>query len=167
MFSISCISRPDTKKIPNALGLGNELFAIIDNENIIIIKDTVVFKKEIRDIIFSKKSNVKYDKIDIIKQYSIGKSKEDLYYVILYDFEKNLKTARVLEKNDNNLIFAEEKDFEKMFISCVGKEDDCVPRIVSIDSKKSWICSDSDEIKECSIDGEGCKIYRTIYLKDN
>ena len=144
-----------------------EVLATINNQHFSFVKDTILFKKEVTGIIFSKESKVVYDKVRILEQHFTDKSKQRLYYVMLYDFEKNIKTARVLKQVKNTLIFTENTNFDKMYTSCVGTKTSCVPRIIITDSKKSWICSDSDEIKECSSKLEGCNIYRTVYLKSN
>ena len=137
-------------------------FAQITNTKIEFVIDTVSFKKEISQAIFSKQSNVQFDKI-IINKKKVLEANDIFYCVMLYDFDKKLTTARVLNKINNKLYFTDSNYFEKLYISCKGKEK-CNPNIAFVDNKLIWLCS--DKIGECSINPEyDCKTFRSILNK--
>jgi hypothetical protein len=134
------------------------IFAKIEGNKFFFVKDTVSFKKYLSKSLYSKETNVKFDRVEILKQFV---SNRIFYYVILYDYEKHLKTARILNKVDNELLLSENNSFEQTYISCVGNEIDCKPNIHYNKSKWFWTCG--NKLRECLINSnEKCQVFKTV-----
>ena len=142
----------------------HSIIAVNQGNNYTFKIDTLSFKKRISKAIFSKESNVQYNKINIVKQKSIN-SDDSFFLLILYCKEKNLKTAKLLKLNNNYLIIDNKNSFEKTFISCVGGKD-CFPNIFKKkDNSFGWSCSSN--ISECFIDDNGkCKSFKSILIEE-
>lgn len=166
LFQISCRETKNNiyKKIPQK----SILFAQINANGIKFEIDTVKFKNKISTSIFSVDSKIEFDKIEVVKQLTIGEEKKIFYYVLLTDFDKKVKTSRWLVNIGKFLYINEDigknKDnFESLYLTCAGNQN-CSPNVFTLDKKRSWICGENPS---CLKEGEtrkGCDIY-TIYIE--
>lgn len=138
------------------------LFGKIQNDSYEYVIDTLSYKKSISNSLFSEKSKTEtYNKIEIRKSKTLGEVNEEYYYLVLYHFDKKLKTARFLENRSGYLYLNNDSVFNSIYNSCVGEDDKCFPNVViDSDLNKAWICS--DEVGICSIDANECKSVRSI-----
>ena len=157
IYSCKPSSQEIEKKEPNFV-----LFGKVKNNSFEYVIDTLTFKKSISNQLFSKESKGDtYDKLEIKKAITLGESREEYYYVILYHYQKRLKTVRFLENHSSNLYLNENSVFNTIYNSCVGKDEKCFPNVViNSDLTKAWICS--DKVGVCSIDENECKSVRSI-----
>lgn len=156
----SCKSRVTT----NDLLVGKIL-----NNKFHFYTDTTKFKLLLNENI-NFKDNVKLDKVQIIKQKSIGENPIDFYYILVTDKTKRIKIAKWLDNIDGNLMFNErytdkESSVKSHYIICVGDKD-CYPQFIILDTLKTWSCDKnlSCLIRTDSINSS-CKIYKTVILK--
>lgn len=139
------------------------LFATIENNEYIFKLDTLTFKEKIAKNIFSKKSKVDYDKLTIVEQVSLGKEKASYIFLLLLDFDKKIKTARLLKKINNNLFLSQEKKIDLTYVSCVGDSLICLPNIIINNHlEMEWICSDKKGV--CIIDNTKCRKFNSIIV---
>ena len=140
------------------------LFAKVSGKSYEFVIDTLAFKKSVSNSLFSKESKGNYDKTEIRRSKTLGDINQDYYYVILYHYGKNLKTARYLKYDDGKLYLSSDSSFNRLYNSCVGIENKCSPNVV-LNSKleMDWICS--DELGVCSIDAKECQSYKAIVLE--
>lgn len=144
----------------------NTLFAELKENRLEFKIDTLKFKNNISKSIFSVDSNIAYDKLEIVKQFTIGDKKHIFYYLMLTDFDKKVKTTRWLVVKDNYLYLNENvqknnDNFELIYLTCAGNQN-CNPNIFALEGKKVWLCGDNPK---CLIDGEtrkGCDSYTTF-----
>lgn len=134
----------------------------ISGENFQFVIDTLSFKESISNSLFSEQTKSEtYDKLEIRKSETLGEIKQEYYYIILYHFDKKLKTARYLENSRGNLYLNKNSIFNSLYNSCVGIDEKCYPHVViKSDLTKAWICS--DEVGICSIDEKECTSVRSI-----
>lgn len=143
-----------------------KLVAHLNDSKFMYSIDTIKFKSEISSTIFSPDSHIEFDKIEIIKQFSMGEEIIPFYYILLTDFDKKVKTARWLSKVNDSLYFCNDLDKEKgnfdlIYLTCSG-ENNCNPQLFIFDNKRSWACSDNPM---CLRDGhkvDGCDVYITF-----
>ncbi len=134
------------------------IFAKIKDNNFFFVKDTVNFKIDLSKNLFSKGTNVKFDRVEILTQFV---NNREFYYVILYDYDKHLKTARILNKMNNELLLSNNNSFEQTYISCVGNDIDCKPNIHYNKLKWFWTCG--NKLKECMINSnQKCQSFKTV-----
>lgn len=163
---ISIASCKSNKKAIASNDNKKKLVAYLNNSKFIYSIDTLKFKSEISSTIFSPDSAIEFDKIEIIKQYSIGEEIIPFYYILLTDFDKKVKTARWLSKENDSLYFnndlnKEKENFDLIYLTCAG-ENNCNPQLFIFDNKRSWACSDNPM---CLRDGhkvDGCDVYITF-----
>jgi hypothetical protein len=153
-----------TKVLTNDLLVGK-----IHNNEFYFYVDTTKFKFFLNENI-NFKDNVKLDKVQIIKQKSIGENPIDFYYILVSDKTKKIKIAKWLDNIDGNLMFNEsytdkESSVKSHYIICVG-DNDCYPQFIKLDTLKTWSC---DKNLSCLINSDSlnssCKIYKTVILK--
>lgn len=158
LVSCSIHKNPDDNK--------NILFAEKNGNRYEIKIDTLNFKKEIGSSIFSPDSKVEFDKIEIVKQYTIGEKAKEFYYLMMTDFDKKVKTCRWLVFDGknlylNNYIKKDVSNVEFVYLSCVGNEN-CNPNIYNLDGKDYWICGDNPICLKEGQTRAGCDIYTTF-----
>lgn len=149
-------SKPRTTK--------NIKIGIENRENYIFLIDTLSFKNNISENIFSIESKMSYDKIEICKGATVGEAKEkDFYFLKMQNFEKNVVTVRYLVKEKKYYILSDESTFNSYYVTCVGKKENCPPNVyINENNEKVWICS--NDVRYCSTDSVNCTIYRTILV---
>ncbi|WP_130734744.1 hypothetical protein [Flavobacterium sp. J27] len=160
VFFYSCKS----KVISDELLIGRKI-----NDEFKFFIDTTKYKSFLYENI-NFQNNVKLDKVQIMKQQSIGQNPIDFYYVLVTDKAKKIKIAKWLEKIDDNLYFNEdysskEASVKSHYIICVG-DNNCYPQYIMLDTLKTWSC---DKNLSCYISSDStntnCKIYKTVILK--
>jgi hypothetical protein len=125
--------------------------------------DTLLYKPQVSNKIFSKESNVTFDKIEICHQFTLEDIQIEYSYVILHDFDKNLKTVRFLDKIKDTYYLNNSDTFKKTYLSCVGDKSKCSPNImITNKSQMEWICS--NKVGVCSIDATECKMFKTVLI---
>ena len=110
--------------------------------------------------------HVKLDKIEVIKDKTIGDRKEDYYMVVAHDFSQNLTVSRWLLKQDDGLYYyknntGEETDdsvFFRTYYACYGSKTNCFPKVAYIHGGYSWggnsvlmACNPNDPCRAMSI----------------
>ncbi|WP_395044345.1 hypothetical protein [Flavobacterium sp.] len=170
-FIILSYSCAQNKLVNNQNELkSNKLIAIIKNDNYVFKTDLEILKNRlIQNISTEKKIN--FDKIEIIKQFTIGDEPKEFYYILLKDSNTNIKIARWLNKIDNKLYFnnliGKINQFEQTYQFCVGKND-CNPEVFEIDKDFFWSCSKDpkcllEPIKQSDLT---CKTFKTIIISE-
>lgn len=164
LFLISCGETKNTiyGKAPQK----SILFAQINGYDVKMKIDTVQFKNKISTTVFSANSKIEFDKIEVVKQFTIGEEKKVFYYLLLTDFDKKVKTSRWLVNIGESLYLNENvkknsDNFELLYLTCAGNQN-CNPNVFILDKKRSWICGENPS---CLRDGEtrkGCDIYTTL-----
>lgn len=149
---------------------GNELFAKIYKERVEIIQDTLLLKQKLSENInFDKPIN--FDKVEVIKQKTIGEIQQEYYFVLLKDSRNNIKIARWLNLTGDELYFNNKVNngdaFEQTYLICVGNNN-CYPEVFIFDNKKEWGCSKDPK---CISDLEkkdisDCDVYKTILISE-
>lgn len=163
-FIISCSETKNT--VTNKTPLKSILFAQINQDGIKFEIDTAQFKSTVSSSVFSVDSKIQFDKIEVVKQFTIGEEKQPFYYLLLTDFDKKVKTARWLDNVANSLylnqnVKKKSDNFELLYLTCAGNKN-CNPNIFILDKKRSWICGENPS---CLKEGEarqGCDIYTTF-----
>lgn len=80
------------------------MFAKIYKERVEIIQDTLLLKQKLSENInFDKPIN--FDKVEVIKQKTIGEIQQEYYFVLLKDSRNNIKIARWLNLIGDELYF--------------------------------------------------------------
>lgn len=145
---------------------GYEKFAELRNDTYNITTDSISFKAKLVEL-FDTKKQVSIDKIEIVKQQTLGDNKSDFYYILAHDLTKDIRIARYLVRiNDffyiNNNIKSEDL-FEQTYLICIGGGN-CNPQVFDMESGMSWSCSD---IYECTYDKfMDCKMFTTVSIED-
>lgn len=161
-FILSCAqAKSDFKKQNND---SKKLFARIINESYVLEIDTIVFKNKIAENIFQKESKIFFDKIEVMKQFTIGEEKKVFYYVLLTDFSTNTRTCRWLNRVENDLYlnddFESGDSFEQMYLTCIGTEN-CATNVYVLDSKRFWLCGENPNcLREGAI--VSCKVLKSM-----
>jgi hypothetical protein len=149
-------SNPDGK-------LGRKI-AFEKNKDYIFITDTIALKAGFEDLIAM--PNIKLDKIEVLKDKTIGDRQEDYYMVVAYDFSESLTVARWLVKKDNGLYYyknntGEETDdtvFFRTYYACYGSKTNCFPKVAHLNDGYTWggnstklVCDPDDPCKAMRI----------------
>lgn len=161
IFILSCSEKQNSRPVPK----GYTKFAELKNGKYDILIDTISFKENLIALFDSK--DVTIDKIQIVKQQTLGDIKKDFYYILANDFKKKIKITRYLVYEKDVLFIndsiSSEDVFEQTFLICIG-QGNCNPHVFDVDGKRSWSCSD---IYECSKDKfVDCKMFTTIVTED-
>lgn len=115
------------------------------NGKFIFTTDTIALKNSFTNII--EMTDVKLEKIEILKDKTFGEKQEDFYMVIAYDRHKELKIARWLVKDRDSLFYykpikleeiTDEEIFYRSYYVCHGSNDDCFPHVAYIDGQRMW-----------------------------
>ena len=118
----------------------NVLMAKMKNNKFELLIDTVKFKKNISESIFSSESEIVFDKIEVVKQFTLGEKSIPFYYIMLSDFDKKVKTTRLLIEKDNSLFLTNTQgnidSSELIYLTCSGSKN-CEPNIYYLEGKKT------------------------------
>jgi hypothetical protein len=142
LFLIPMFSVAQTSIYKNA-----KPFAVIKGKQIEIKKDTTLFKKYLKENLFTEADKaIVFDKIEIRKQIMLG-SKEVYYCVLITDFTDHMRIAKWLKKKKNNLYLVNDEDanaetIELIYQICIGPEN-CLPNVFKLDSEKHWTCGET------------------------
>ena len=148
------------------ISFAQQPFAKIYKDVFVIEKDTVAFKKFLKDNLFSEsKTEIRFDKVEIKKQ-KILTSDEEYFYVVISDSKNHIRVAKWLNKIGDNLyskdVIDDDDLFENIYQTCVGKQD-CNMNVFVLDSKRYWTCG---ETMTCLTDEQAklidCKAYKSI-----
>ena len=140
------------------------IIAKIENEKINFVIDTIKFKKEVSENIFSKNLNIKFNKIKVLHSNQKDCNSSS-YYLVLLDQKNNVKTARILNKQGTFLYMSNEDNFKKIYITCVGKKDSCFPSLICKDKKLIWTCS--EKLLQCGLDiNNSCKKFISVLIEN-
>lgn len=148
-------------------------FANITHNEIEFLQDTTAFKNHIRQSM-NFKAEVNFDKIEILKQFTIGignSTSSEFYYVLISDTKHNYKVARWLNRIDDRFYINNKShigdQFEQTFLICVGV-DNCYPEVFDIDGKKSWGCNKDPKclLQEPDPETIKCRSYKTLLVDD-
>ena len=148
---------------------GQQKIAIIKENKIRLVVDTVKLKKYVKYYLFPDSDKISIDKVEIRKQKMLMSEKE--YFMILFhDFENEVKIAKWLSLKGKKLIMKnnlKENDlFEAVFLTCSGSED-CFPNIFEMDGSRNWTCGElTMHLGEEQIRDTGCIISRSLFPKN-
>ena len=143
-------------------------FAKIKEDKFVIETDTVVFKNEIKELLFSDTDvEVILDKIKVDRNFIVGEKKSEYYFVIIYDTKHHLKVVKWLNRVNDSLYFTEKvggRDlFEQTYQICIGKSN-CEPNVFILEGKKIWGCGDSP-VCLIEVTKDSCKSYKTVAIE--
>lgn len=137
-------------------------FAIIEDDKIILQADSFVFKTKLsKNLNFEEK--VDFDKIEIIEKKL--NTNDFVYYVLLQNFEKNIKVARLLEKKENKLLINDSIQMFQLHCICIGKNN-CFPSIIKNENEYFLSCTENPycKVDDSKSTEEECIQYNTIVI---
>jgi hypothetical protein len=139
-------------------------FAKINENGFEFIIDTLKYKTSVSDAFFSKETKGTYDEIRILKSETLGEVNDTFFYINLYHYGKNLKTARYLKHDNGVLYLITDNDFGSVYVSCIGIDKKCSPNVTTDKNHNmKWICS--NKVGVCSLDDNECKSVKSIILE--
>ncbi|MFY7743452.1 MAG: hypothetical protein ACOVQR_12445 [Flavobacterium sp.] len=137
-------------------------FALIEDDKIILQADSVEFKNKLsKNLNFEEK--VDFDKIEIIEKKF--KTNEFVYYILLQNFEKNIKVARLLEKKKNKLFINDSILMFQLHCICVGKNN-CFPSLIKNEKEYFLSCTENPycKVDDSKSTEEECIQYNTVVI---
>ncbi|HQA73939.1 hypothetical protein [Flavobacterium sp.] len=158
----SCLSCKNSKEYVHS----KKTFAKLKKDKFEFTIDTLKFKNEISAGIFSEDSKIIFDKVEIIKQFTLGEKSEIFYYVLLTDFDKKVTTAKWLYYDNGFLILNKKErldDFFMIYLTCSGNQN-CEPNVFIVDGKKKWVCGENSScLYNDGINKVECEKFTTVF----
>jgi len=124
-----------------------QLFATLQRRAVHIVYDTVQFKADVLDIVFSDyKQKPSLASLRVVHKPVVGDPAKLYYAVLISDTSGSIKIAKWLEQRGQNLYlidkFSEDKRLQAYYFTCIGTEG-CTPSVLSVDGELGWSCKES------------------------